>query len=100
MTGPIKQKRAASGYELLKGDDELETRGPKRDGSVEVFKGWSGRCRAFVSNAPASHRMEPAGAERHRRGGRRPSEWERVSQTPYNFNCLLRSASDALNRSS
>ena len=25
MTGPIKQKRAASGYELLKGDDELAT---------------------------------------------------------------------------
>ena len=32
MTGSVKQKRAASGYELLKGDDELETRGPKRDG--------------------------------------------------------------------
>ena len=27
MTGPIKQKRAASGYELLKGDDELVTTG-------------------------------------------------------------------------
>jgi len=38
MTGPIKQKRAASGYELLKGDDDLETRGPKRDGSVEELK--------------------------------------------------------------
>ena len=25
MTGPIKQKRAASGYELLKGDDGLVT---------------------------------------------------------------------------
>jgi len=38
MTGPIKQKRAASGYELLKGDDDLETREPKRDGSVEELK--------------------------------------------------------------
>jgi hypothetical protein len=38
MTGPINQKRAASGYELLKGDDELETRGLKRDGSVEELK--------------------------------------------------------------
>src|SRR4029077_33731 len=28
--------------------------------------------------------MEPAGAERHRRAGRSPSEWERRSQTPYN----------------
>jgi len=25
MTGPIRQKRTASGYELLKGDDDLET---------------------------------------------------------------------------
>ena len=31
MTGPIKQKRAASGYELLKGDDELVTRDIRRD---------------------------------------------------------------------
>ena len=38
VTGPIRQKRAASGYELLKGDDDLETRGPKRDGSVEELK--------------------------------------------------------------
>jgi hypothetical protein len=30
MTGPIKQKRAASGYELLKGDDELVTTGRLR----------------------------------------------------------------------
>jgi hypothetical protein len=56
MTGPIKQKRAVSGYELLKADDDLETRGLKRDGSVEELKCWSDRCRAFVSNALASHR--------------------------------------------
>jgi hypothetical protein len=56
MTRPIKQKRASSGYELLKGDDNLETRGPKCDGSIEELKCWSGCCRAFVSNAPASHR--------------------------------------------
>jgi hypothetical protein len=31
MTAPIKQKRVASGYELLKRGDDLETRGPKRD---------------------------------------------------------------------
>jgi hypothetical protein len=31
MTGPIKQKRAASGYELLKGDDDLETTGRNAD---------------------------------------------------------------------
>ena len=35
MRGPIKQKRAASGYELLKGDYDLETGKPKRDESVE-----------------------------------------------------------------
>ena len=51
MTGPIKQKRAASGYELLKRDDELEKRGLKRDGSVEELKCWSGRCTAFYSDA-------------------------------------------------
>jgi hypothetical protein len=28
--------------------------------------------------------MEPAGAERHRRAGRRPNERERTSQTAYN----------------
>src|SRR3954447_4990385 len=31
--------------------------------------------------------MESVGAERHRRPGRRPSERERVSQTPHNSNC-------------
>ena len=36
----------------------------------------------------ASRRMEPAGAERHRREARRVSERERTSQTPYN-NCAL-----------
>ena len=85
MTGPIRQKRAASGYELLKGDDGLATN------DVAVIE---------RSNAAASHRMEPAGAERHRRAGRRPSEWERVCQTPYNFNCSPRSASAVPNRSS
>jgi hypothetical protein len=32
--------------------------------------------------------MEPAGAARHRREGRRPSDRERVSQTPYNISLL------------
>jgi hypothetical protein len=31
MTGPIKQKRAASGYELLKGDDGSVTSDVRRD---------------------------------------------------------------------
>ena len=35
MTGPIKQKRAASGYELLKGDDEFVTTGRMPVGLVE-----------------------------------------------------------------
>ena len=38
-----------------------------------------------MSNAAASHRMEQTGAERHRRGGRRPSEWELVSQNADSF---------------
>src|SRR6266446_2416375 len=46
-------------------------------------------CRASVSDAMAFRRMEPAGAERHRRAGRRPSERERASQTPYNDSCLV-----------
>ena len=39
MTGPIKQKRAASGYELLKGDDDLVTTGRRAD--VSWFEGRS-----------------------------------------------------------
>ena len=78
MTGPIKQKRAASGYELLKGDDELETRGPKRDGSVEELK-------SLIETVLV---------------GRLCQTPRRLAETPYNSSCLPRTASDALNRSS
>jgi len=56
-------------------------------------------CRAFVPNAAASHRMEPAG-ERHRRVARRMSSLARANQTPYNFNHSPRFASAAQSRSS
>ena len=36
-----------------------------------------------MSDAATFRRMEPAGAERHRRAGQRPSERERTSQAPY-----------------
>ena len=38
-----------------------------------------------MSDAVAFRRMEPAGAERHRREARRPSEREGANQTPYNY---------------
>ena len=41
--------------------------------------------RASVSDAATFRRMEPAGAERHRRAGQRPSERERTSQAPYSL---------------
>src|SRR5947207_12611182 len=40
---------------------------------------------AAVSDAATSRRMEPAGAERHRRAGQRPSERGRTSQAPYSL---------------
>src|SRR5437870_12930005 len=43
-------------------------------------------CTASVSDATAFHRAERRGRQRHRRADRRPSERERMSQTPYKFN--------------
>src|SRR5262249_13549875 len=40
----------------------------------------------------AFHRMEPAGAEGHRREARRVSELARANQTPYNFQMTRREA--------
>ena len=54
---------------------------------LRVMRGWREICRASVSDAnldPAFHRMEPAGAERHRRAGRDRASGKRASQTPYN----------------
>src|SRR6266545_5853828 len=51
-------------------------------------------CRASVSDAnhsePRFYRTKPRGRKRPRRAGRRPSERERTSQTPYNYFSLLR----------
>ncbi len=44
---------------------------------------WTEQAGCLCYSESAFHRMEPAGAERHRRAGRRPSERERTSQTPY-----------------
>jgi hypothetical protein len=55
-----------------------------------LIKGETRCCRAFVPNAPASHRMEPADAERHRRAGRRPSEWGTSESTALKFQLLTK----------
>src|SRR6266481_2174534 len=47
-------------------------------------------------SALAFHRMEPAGAERHRREARRVSLLAQTNQTPYNCPCLNRNLSSPL----
>ena len=73
ITGPIKQKCAASGYELLKRDDDLETAG----GSIEEIEALE---RVVV--------------------GRLCQTPRRLQMTPYNSNLLTKFASAVLNRSS